>query len=426
MTKRAEIIKFLLIQVIFMPKPLRMQRRRAALAARQRKKSPALLQKPAKRFRFFKRKRAGILAASALALVGGHIGAQQLFGRHYPKEIPLVRSIYADRFRFDFYFSPHATIQDSALIEPVIEGAKKSGKPYNVIVLEGGNIPKGRRPEWEAFENKLAKSCGTIAWGLKHSSEERQRLAAEISLRARALASKSGKPIEPNEETQKALRVLEEEVRKITGSSYSFSLNTANFVAFEELAESIAGYRANEETAATANKALEALKKYFLEESRKYGGNEEAVLGNFYQVFLAGGNDMRIKMGEEYSPEEKKRNRGIWDSMSSNLRKFSADPKNIEYRKGVVKSLALYIFFRDARIAETLEAVKKELADMPEFKGKQVRVLVTFGTLHLNAAKNFDWRTRSLVRIVGKEGRQEFLDEATGLSRRGLKAIYAY
>ncbi len=97
------------------------------------------------------------LAATALGTgVAGHLVARRKYGSSYPKRIPLVRRVYADRrTSFDFYFGRHGKALDSVEIVRVIERAKKEGKPYNVIVIELADLPLAERKNREQEFNRI-------------------------------------------------------------------------------------------------------------------------------------------------------------------------------------------------------------------------------------------------------------------------------
>jgi len=98
-------------------------------------------------------------AVGAIGLgAGGHLLARHKYGSSYPKRIPFVRRVYADKkITYDFYFGTHGTPPDTAGIRAIVQRAKKAGKPYNVMISEMANITPSERKIIESKLNRIRK-----------------------------------------------------------------------------------------------------------------------------------------------------------------------------------------------------------------------------------------------------------------------------
>jgi len=317
--------------------------------------------------------------------IGGHLLARHALGPSYPKRIPLVRRVYADkRASFDFFFGTHEKPGDAAWIEAQIEKAEKGGKPYNVIVIENSAVIKGKRKEYEDLYNKTAIPFLKKTYsGLGQARKE-------------------------NEMARKTLKALEEgnwikKLEALKGSREARQYLNAIANTEKIIEEREGQIRQNEN----------AIKEY------RESGFIEAL------VDLAARQNLYVKFAEEHAPEEMRKRKGLEETAKKHFEEYAAKKDPNQFRLSI-KAEAEALFQRDKTIAKTIEQAKREISGMPEFKGKKIRALVSLGAAHQNAARNFDRLSRSSVKAFKNIEVDPYYQEVIRLSRKGPRAIKRY
>ncbi len=397
------------------------------------KKPKPLQQSPArpKRMRGLKRLgvAAGIAASGAVGWYFTDFIAGHYLGKAYPKRIPFIGSVYADRnAKVSFFFGPHSTNEQAARIEKAIMHAKENGLPYNAIIIEGADIPKGLRQEIENDANE----SGRFISGLIN---ERQKAESELEAFKRKASGfildfekkSKGTPITPENPEMENIYSLE---IKIIGDSFSklagrrinvrltkensrlFSNARALAIAAEKLQDKV------ELPKKKMQKIADAEKSYTIMQDKS--GSSEF---HFKIQDISARHGLAIKFAEEHSLEESKRNSQL---LQKALEYDKRAVKNPQYGRLAVKALAEHLYYRDSRISETVAKAVKELKAMPEFKGKQVNAIVVLGTYHQNSQVLTERNSRFFTERLGEFVDPEMAEEAIALSRKGLGAIRNY
>lgn len=350
-------------------------------------------QGPAKKFW----KRAALpVALAALTAAGSHVMLKNTYGPSYPKRAPLVGRLVRQPHQLDFYLSRHLLSSDLKGLEGVLEAAKKEGKPYNVMVVEGAHATADQNRAYEARANK---------WVRQISDETAKMHAAKAEIKA-----------------------IEQAMHSAGKESVPHGAEQRYADAKRRLQESKANLDMLDKREAMEDKRAEEFYKSGQRMALRDAGSDGFSLR---QHKLAAQYGLQIRTSEGWKPEEAQ-------EMKDLLRSALNPPESLSFeqqKRYTIGRFAEYMRRRNENIAGTMRQLQERHNTQPASR-EPLRAVVIFGSEHGSTADFVDRTLMSNVRIVHEEKGmpaerqyEEFyqaMNKARELSKRPMREIKKY
>ncbi|MCR4369353.1 MAG: hypothetical protein NUV67_05605, partial [archaeon] len=171
--------------------------------------------------------------------------------------------------------------------------------------------------------------------------------------------------------------------------------------------------------------------KVILSEQKRSGDLSYTIAAKNYGGFgiamqeIAAKFGLQIKYGESYSQEELEQLRKSMYNFERSYAQYLGGNSNANHKRGAVRNLALHLYIRNKRIAQTQPQLFGELKEV--FGNRKIKAVAVFGTAHSGAKRIFDDLSRiPSETIKGPSIQDEISREAMALAARGLNAIQNY